>query len=88
MLIEKDLVQIKAFKLHGKGGWKPAPPGYFSKELARYANVLMNIKRTTEKLEDQQRAWLKSLTTKELRELANAKEAQVLSNKKLPKPKP
>lgn len=49
------------------------PPGMFALTLTRYVSALMNVKRTTDKLEDETRKLLKKLTTKQLEELAGVK---------------
>lgn len=67
-LIYKDLVAIKNFQKNS--GRKAIMPGLFSLTLTRYFAVLMNHKKTTEKLEDEQRKALRNKSIKELKLLA------------------
>ena len=78
-LIERDLKRIAAFKIVIEEKGKPRreeepPPGAFAIPLTRYFSALMNHKRLTERLDDDERERLKKLTTKELERLAGLQE--------------
>lgn len=87
-LIANDLRRIAE---HQKDPKKRLIPGYYAVILSRYFTVLMNHKRTTEKLEDEQRRALKKLSMKELKRLAGVPEASAdakpkpIQDKRVPK---